>query len=290
MSNPRADYLPIVDRPALALPQGARVVVWVIVNVEEWEFRARMPRQVLPTPQAAEVVPDVPNYSWHDYGMRVGFWRIKGLLDARAIKSTVSLNASVCDSYPAIVQAMVDSDWEIMGHGFVQRPLPLERHERAVVRKTLATIEGFTGTAPRGWMGPGLAETFETPDILVEEGIEYVCDWVNDDQPYVMKTRTGRLVSMPYTVELNDIPIYVVQHHRSPEIYERGRDQFDTLYREGADSARVMAIATHPYISGVPHRIKYLEMLLDYIGSQSEVLFWTGGQILDWYNEQVSTR
>ena len=136
-------------------------------------------------------------------------------------------------------------------------------------------------------MGPGLAETVETPDLLVEAGIEYVCDWVNDDQPYVLKTKTGRLVSMPYTVEMNDIPMYVVQNHRSPEMFERGKDHFDTLYREGAESARVMAIATHPYISGVPHRIKYLDMILDYITSHDDVVIWTGGQILDWYNESV---
>ena len=165
-----------------------------------------------------------------------------------------------------MVNAMTEAEWEIMGHGYVQRPLPLEKDEREVIRKTISTIRDATGAAPRGWMGPGLAETLETPDILAEEGIEYVCDWVNDDHPYAMKVSTGRLVSVPYTVELNDIPIYVVQHHRSPELFERGKDHFDTLCREGSDSARVMAIAMHPYVTGVPHRIGYLDRLLEYIG------------------------
>ena len=287
MNNPRVEYSSIVSRPSLHLPDGSKVAFWFVLNVEEWPFDAKMARAVLPTPQGAALVPDVPNYRWHDYGMRVGFWRIKDVLDKHGIKATVSLNGSVCNSYPEIVQAMVDSGWEIMGHGSVQRALPLEDDESAVIARTIDTIRDFTGAAPRGWMGPGLAETLDTPDLLAEAGIEYVCDWVNDDQPYVLKTKHGRLVSMPYTLEMNDIPMYVEQHHRSPEMYERGKDHFDTLYREGADSARVMAIATHPYLSGVPHQIKYLDMILDDITSHRDVVVWTGGQILDWYNESV---
>ena len=288
MSNPRADYSPINNRPTLRLPNGARVAVWVVVNVEEWDIGARMARQVLPTPQGASVIPDIPNYSWHEYGMRVGFWRIKDVLDRLRIRATVSLNAAVCNSYPQIVEAMVKAKWEIMGHGFIQRALPLEDDEREVIRKTIATIKEKTGTAPRGWMGPGLAETFDTPDILAEEGIEYVCDWVMDDQPAPLKVRSGRLVAMPYTVELNDIPMYVVQHHRSPEMYERGKAHFDALYKEGAQSARIMAIACHPYITGVPHRIGYFERLLEYIKSQNDVWLTTGSELLDWYNSASS--
>ncbi len=284
MSNPRAQYSSPMSRPVLTLPHNARLVVWFVLNVEEWVFGSTVARSVLPAPQGVSIIPDVPNYSWHDYGMRVGFWRIKEVLDRRGVTATISLNASVCESYPEVAQAMVDANWEIMGHGFVQRPLPLENDERTVIRRTNSMIESFTGRSPRGWMGPGLAETYDTPDILMEEGIEYVCDWVNDDQPYVMNTKYGRLVSLPYTVEMNDIPMYMVQHHRSPEIYERGRDQFDTLYREAETSARVMCIAVHPYISGAPHRIKYLDMLLEYIASHEGVLMWTGGQILDWFN------
>jgi len=288
MSNPRADYSPIVDRSPLKLPGGARVAVWVIVNVEEWDIAAPMARTVLPTPQGATVIPDIPNYSWHDYGMRVGFWRIKEVMDRYGIRATVSLNASVCYSYPQITEAMVKADWEIMGHGFKQRALPLEDDEREVIRKTIATIREETGAAPRGWMGPGLAETFDTPDILAEEGIEYVCDWVNDDQPYPLKVKAGRLISIPYTLELNDIPIFIVQHHRSPEMFERGKDHFETLYREGEESARIMAIAVHPYITGVPHRIGYFDRLLEYLKSRDGVLFVTGGEILDWYNSTAS--
>ena len=284
MPNPRAEFSPMFDRKPMRLPGNARVATWVIINVEEWDINEPMARTILPTPQGRSVIPDVPNFAWFDYGLRVGFWRLKEVLDRHRIRATVSLNASVCLSYPQVVEESLKSGWEIMGHGFIQRVINAEPDERAVIRRTIDTIREFTGSAPRGWMGPGLAETFETPDILAEEGIEYVCDWCNDDQPYAMKVRSGRLVSIPYTLELNDIPIFAVQHHSSPELFQRTRDQFDTLYREGADSARVMAISTHPYITGVPHRIKYFDMALNYVRRFRGVTFMTGSEILDWYN------
>ena len=283
MPNPRAEYSPLFHREPLKLPQNARIAVWPIINVEEWDINEPMARTVLPTPQGVTVIPDVPNYAWFDYGMRAGFWRMKQVLDNHQIRATVSLNASVCLSYPQLVQESLDSGWEMMGHGFIQRVLNKEPDERATIRRTIDTIKEFTGTAPRGWMGPGLAETFDTPDILAEEGIEYVCDWCNDDQPYPMKVKSGSLTSIPYTVELNDIPIYLVQNHRAPEIFERAKDQFDTLYAEGAESARVMAVSTHPYITGVPYRIKYYNQIWEYIRQFDDVIFMTGSEILDWY-------
>ena len=179
------------------------------------------------------------------------------------------------------------SGWEMLAHGFIQRVINREPDERAVIRRSIDTIAEATGTAPRGWMGPGLAETFDTPDVLAEEGIEYIADWCNDDQPYEMIVKSGRMVALPYTVELNDIPIYLIQNHRSPELFERAKDHFDTLYREGADSARVMCISTHPYITGAAHRIKYYDAIFDYISRFEGVVFMTGSEILDWYNGAV---
>jgi peptidoglycan/xylan/chitin deacetylase (PgdA/CDA1 family) len=284
MTNPRADYSAIFQRPALRLPGNAKIAVWPVINVEEWDINATMARTVLPTPQGVNVLPDIANFGWFDYGLRVGFWRLKQVLDRHGIRATVSLNASICLSYPLLVEESMKAGWEMMGHGFIQRAINTEPDERQVIQRTIRTITEATGTAPRGWMGPGLAETFNTPDILAEEGIEYVCDWCNDDQPYVMKVKQGRLVSIPYTLEINDIPIYLIQHHRSAEIFERGRDHFDTLYQEGAESARIMAVSTHPYITGVPHRIKYFDMLFAYMRQFADVVFMTGSEILDWYN------
>ena len=289
MANPRADFSPIFDRPPLRLPGGARIAVWVIINMEEWDINEAMARTVLPTPQGREVIPDIPNFAWFDYGLRVGFWRLKRVLNRRNIPTTISLNASVCLSYPQVVQASLDSGWELMGHGFMQRVINAEPDERDVIRRAIDTIKDFSGSAPRGWMGPGLAETFNTPDILAEEGIEYVCDWCNDDQPYPMKVKSGQLISVPYTLELNDIPIHLVQHHRSSELFERSKDQFDTLYQEGAESARVMAISTHPYITGVPHRIGYFDRIFEYISQFQGVAFMTGSEILDWYKTETGT-
>jgi peptidoglycan/xylan/chitin deacetylase (PgdA/CDA1 family) len=174
-----------------------------------------------------------------------------------------------------------------MGHGYKQRALPLEQDQPAVIRKAIETIREFTGKAPRGWLGPGLAETYETPDLLAEAGVEYLCDWVADEQPYMLKTTSRPLVVVPYSVELNDIPMMMIQHHEAPELFNRTRDQFDRLYEEGAQSTRIMAIAVHPYISGVPHRIKYFEAIYDYMKQKPGVLFWKGEEILDWYRKSA---
>jgi peptidoglycan/xylan/chitin deacetylase (PgdA/CDA1 family) len=285
MTNPRADFTPIVDRKPLTLPGGARVAVWVIVNIEEWPFDEPMARTVIPPPQGATILPDIANYGWFDYGLRVGFWRIKDVLDKQGIRASVSLNGSVCHTYPRIVDACLESRWELFGHGFVQRPLPKEKDERIVIRKTIEAIKEKTGQKPRGWMGPGLHETVDTPDILAEEGIEYVLDWVNDDLPYPLKVKKGTLFSIPYTLELNDITIHAIQHHRSAELFDRTLDQFDTLYEEGRHQVRIMAIAVHPYITGVPHRIGHFNKIFEHLRKHDQVIFMTGSEILDWYKQ-----
>jgi allantoinase len=285
MTNPRADFSPIVDRKPLKLPRGARVAVWVIVNIEEWPFFEPMARTVIPPPQGVTIVPDITNFGWFEYGLRVGIWRIIDVLDKYQIRASVSLNGSVCNTYPQIVDACLKSGWELFGHGFVQKALPEEKDERDVIRRTIEVIREKTGQKPRGWMGPGLHETVHTPDILAEEGIEYVLDWVNDDQPYPLKVKQGSLFSIPYTMELNDIPIYAVEHHRSSELFDRTCDQFDTLYEEGKKDYRIMAIAVHPYITGVPHRIGYFKKIFEYIKKHDKVIFMTGSEILDWYKQ-----
>jgi peptidoglycan/xylan/chitin deacetylase (PgdA/CDA1 family) len=281
----RFDYSAIADRPPLRLPRGARLAVWTIVNVEEWDIEGPMPRTVLPPPAGGGGIPDVPNWAWHDYGMRVGYWRLKAALDRHRIKATLAINASVCLTYPRVADAARAAGWEFMGHSYVQRSFHAVPDQRAVIRKSIETIRAFTGRPPRGWLGPGLTETWETPDLLAEEGIEYVCDWVNDDQPYEMRTSTRPLVVVPYTVEVNDIPMMLIQHREAHELFDRARDQFDRLYAEGRRAARIMAIPVHPYISGVPHRIKYFEKIYAYMKRRPGVLFWKGEDVLDWYRK-----
>jgi allantoinase len=289
LPHERVPYSAIVDRPALKLPGGAQLAVWTIVNVEEWAIERNMPRTVLPPPMGQPLQPDLPNWAWHEYGMRVGFWRFVETLAKAKITPTMALNGSVIGSYPRIAEAARDAGWEFMGHGFVQRPMHHVEDQRQAIRDTIAAIRAFTGKAPRGWESPGLTETYDTIDILHEEGIEYVADWVLDDQPVKIRTSKGEIVSVPYTLEVNDIPMMALQHHGSDELYLRGAAQFDRLYAEAAasGSARVMAISIHPYITGVAHRIGWLEKLYDHIAARPGVLMWTGERILDWYLTQT---
>jgi len=279
----RVPFQPMHQRPVLRLPGDARIVVWTIVNVENWSPDGPMPRAVLPPPMGQPLLPDIPNWAWHEYGMRLGFWRFLEALGTRDLKASFALNGSVCAQYPQVCAAARDAGWDFMGHGLIQRPMHKVDDQRAAIRDTMQAIADFTGRPPRGWESPGLTETEETADLLAEAGIEYVSDWVLDDQPVPVRTRTGRLISIPYTVEINDVVISAVQQQPSDEILRRGRDQFDRLYQEGAASARVMAISIHPYLTGVPHRIKYLEALYDYILGHTGVVMWTGSEILDWY-------
>ena len=281
----RVPYSAIVDRPPLALPGGARVAVWTIVNVEEWSIERPMPRMVLSPPLGQPLQPDLPNWAWHEYGMRVGFWRLAEVLKKFGVKATLAINGSVCKTYPRVAKAALEAGWEFMGHGYVQRPMHHVEDQRGAIKQTIEEIRAFTGKAPRGWESPGLTETFDTIDWLAEAGIEYVADWVLDDQPVQIRTATKPVVSIPYTVELNDIPMMLLQSHPSAEWLRRGIDHFDRLYAEGATSARVMAISVHPYITGVPHRIGYLERLYEYLRQRPGVLMWKGEEILDWYTD-----
>lgn len=283
----RLDYQPIHQRPPLKLPGGARVAVWTIVNIENWRPTGPMPRTVLPPPMGQPMLPDLPNWAWHEYGMRVGFWRFVETLSSRGLKATFALNGSCCEVYPQACQAALDAGWDFMGHGLVQQPMHKTSDQKAAIADTIAAITKFTGRPPRGWESPGLTETDETLDLLAEAGIEYVADWVLDDQPVKLRTRAGDIVSVPYTVEVNDVVMTAIQQAPAEEIFRRGRDQFDRLYKEGASIPRVMAISIHPYLTGVPHRIKYLEELYDYILGHDDVVMWTGAEILDWYKSQI---
>jgi peptidoglycan/xylan/chitin deacetylase (PgdA/CDA1 family) len=284
MDCPRVEYSPIIDRKPFKLPDNARVAVWVIVNVEKWDFNKPMPRTLAGAPGGANVFPDIPNYGWYDYGMRVGFWRIKEVLDKHQIKGTLSLNGAVCHTNPRMVEECVKSDWEILAHSYVQRVLT-EEDERDVIRLTVKTIRDFTGKAPRGWMGPGINETLNTPDVLTEEGIEYVADWVNDDEPYPLKVKAGSLIALPYTVELNDIPCHIIMHGDSSAFYDRARYEFDTFYKEGKTRAKIMTVTVHPYVTGVAHRCGFFEKLFEYIKQHDGAIFMRGFEILDWYKQ-----
>jgi len=279
----RISYSPISEREPLKLPGGSRMIVWTIVNVEEWDIDQTMPRTVLTPPAGGSPTPDIPNWAWHEYGNRVGFWRMLEVLDNLGIKAVLAINGTAVTAYEPIARAALDRGWEFMGHGYTQRNMQKVENEAADIAKTTDVIKAFTGRRPRGWLGPGLTETWETPDSLVEAGYEYVCDWVLDDQPVVLKTRTKPIVNVPYTQECNDVAMMLIQHHSAAEYYRRAMDQFEQIYADSGNSARIMALVVHPYIMGVPHRLKYYRRALEEIRAHKDVVFWTGEQILDWY-------
>lgn len=284
----RLFYLATVDRPKVALPGGKSVAVWPVVNIEHWLIDDPMPRQVLVAPTGAPLLPDLANWAWHEYGMRVGFWRLLEVFEKRGIRPTLSINGSVCTAYPRIARAAHAAGWEFMGHGFVQVPTHRVENQRAMIRKTIDAVRETTGAPCVGWLGPGLTETLETPDLLAEAGIRYIGDWVVDDLPCRLKTTHGEVLTMPYSVELNDIPVQMIQHHPASEFAAR---TLATARRLGAEArsggplanAKVMSFATHAYITGVPHRIGMLEDLLDRLLEDEDVIFMQGRQIMDWY-------
>ncbi len=282
----RIAYSPIAERAPLKLPGNARMAVWVIVNVEEWDPRETMPRTVLTPPAGGSPSPDIPNWAWHEYGNRVGFWRMLEVFDEYRIPAVLAINGKAIAGYEPIARAALERNWEFIGHGFGQKNMQKVPDEREDIRKTREAIRSFTGRAPRGWLGPGLTETWETPDLLVEEGFEYVCDWVLDDQPVVLKTRTKPIVNVPYTQECNDVAMMLIQHHKASEYHDRAIDQFEQILHDSRDSARVMALVVHPYIMGAPHRLRHFRAIFERIGKRDDVAFMTGEQILDWYLAQ----
>jgi peptidoglycan/xylan/chitin deacetylase (PgdA/CDA1 family) len=281
MEHGRFEFSNIFSRPTWKWPNGARVAMWIAPNIEHYHYDVRHSDS-----NAGVVPPDVRAYSMKDYGNRVGVWRIMKVLEHWGIRATVCLNAEVCTFEPEIIEAGNRLQWEWMGHN-ISNSLPFnglpEDREREVIAETVRIIREGTGKAPTGWLGSGLAENYKTLDFLREAGIEYVCDWVNDDQPYVMKTEHGPLYSIPYSIELNDTRIY--PDFPPSEYVRRMKDAFDVLYEEGAESARVMGMPLHPYKSGVHHRIKALDESIAYINRHDKVWWATGSEIVAAYRE-----
>ena len=283
MYHERFDYQPIIDREPLKLPGGAHVAVWVIPNVEYFVWGEP---GIGITQVTANFKPDVLNHSWRDFGARVGIWRMIEVLEKNGIKATVALNSYVCKHYPRIIEEGEKLGWEWMGHGRTNSEIinsQSSEDERAIVEEVAETIAKATGRRPRGWLGPALTESYNTLDILTEAGFDYVCDWVNDEQPYPIRTKSGPIVSIPYAIEVNDIPIFVARGGNAEEFYRMVVDQFDVLYEDGARSARVMAICLHPFLIGHAFRAKYLDNALAYITRHDKVWLAQGAEIVDWY-------
>lgn len=281
----RVRYTAPADRPRHVGPNGAKLIVWPVVNVENWLIDNPMPRQVLVAPTGAALQPDVPNWGWHEYGMRVGFWRFHALFERLGIRPTLSINGSVITAYPRVAAAARDAGWEFMGHGWFQVPTQRLDDQRAMIARTTQEILDFTGKPCTGWLGPGLTETLETVDILAEHGVRWTGDFVLDDLPARIATTHGQMLAMPYSVELNDIPVVIIQHNDEQELPRRARLTAARLLQEAEASSgvKVMGIAIHPYITGVPHRIAALDALYAELAADPRVVFLQGDEIAAWY-------
>lgn len=275
MSEPFAHfpYRAIVDHPPVKWPGEARVAVWVIPNIEHFHIDAPGP------------MPDIRNHSRRDYGNRVGVWRLMETLAKHDVKGTVALNGEVGKYYPRIMEEAVRLDWELMGHGLTNSRLLTEMQpdeEEATINEVRSIIESH-GRKMMGWLGPGLSETWHTLDFLKKAGCSYVADWVNDDLPYRMN---NGLYSIPYSIELNDMPLFNMPSIANEEFLKRICDAFDTLYEEGAQGGRVMGLALHPFLIGTPGRIKVLDKALAYMRSHDQVWFARGAEIIEAYSSQ----
>ena len=285
MTNPRIPYQMSSSRKKLAPPSGKPLIVHMVVNVEHWSFDHAMPRKIITAPHGAENLPDIPNYSWAEYGMRSGMPRILDMFKANDIPASTSINAGVIEAYPECAEAMLEAGWEFIGHAMHQKSMQAESDEVGLIKASLNVLEKFTGTKTRGWLSPGLKETENTPDILKQLGLDYVCDWIVDDLPVWMKTTGGPLIAMPYNLEVNDSIVYAVEKHATSEMYDRFTNTLAAFDKELSDNPRVLAIGLHPHLIGVPHRINYLQKMIDDLKARDDTIFMTGFQIADWYME-----
>ena len=287
MANPRVPYRFSNEGPSLTAPVEGSIIVHLVVNVEHWQFDAAMPRTIITPPHGKETIPDIPNFSWVDYGMRAGLPRIIEAIKSRGLPASTSFNAGVIHAYPRAAEAMNSAGWEFIGHGIHQKTLNQASAEEDLIASSLEMIEKFTGNRPKGWLSPGLRESYSTPEYLVNQGIKYVCDWVIDDVPNWMTTEKGPLLALPYNLEVNDSIIYAVEKHSSDEMFLRLKNTLELFQRESLKYPRVLALGLHPHLIGVPHRFNSFERMLDLLLNTPGVCFKNGEQIYAWYKNQV---
>lgn len=281
-------YSPIVTRPPIRWPGGARVALWIVPNVEFYEFDPP-PAVGRETWDRVPSYPDVREYSFRDYGNRVGFWRMLDLFDEFDVRATVSLNIALLDHFPEIGGIIVDRGWGVMSHGIYNTRFLYgmsEEEERAFYRDNVESLARHTGIALKGILTPAVTNTPRTPELIAEAGLIYHADWVHDDQPVpILVDSPSRLVSVPYSYELNDAPLWDGRPYSADYLIDACRRQFDRLYEEGADNGMVMCIALHPYQIGQPHHAEALRTILEHVCRRDDVWYATGDEIAEYYLE-----
>ncbi len=290
------DFVPMPQRRPLQWPNGARLVLILTINLEYWDllkdgtepYYAGGP-PVVPDPLPANV-PDFTNYSWREYGQRVGVWRMIDTFDAAGAPASCTMNAKMGLERGAVIEAVNERGWELVAHNYEQGDLLTNytfdpKGERALILQTLEVYEQVVGRKAKGWLSSSLRGTQRTPDVLAEAGLIFYCDYMNDDQPYLIQTPSGPIVATPYSVEMNDFTLFHRRGMTTSAVLETLKEQFDELYREGEESGRMMNIGLHPHVAGHPYRIRALREFLAYARGFDGVWWATREAVAEWYLE-----
>lgn len=257
----RYDYSPIFARPDYTWPGGKRLALYIALNVERFSFGEGLGH----TPTALGPPPDPRNFAWRDYGLRVGIWRIFDLAEELGLPLCHLLNASVCEGMPQIPARIRARGDEVIGHGFTNSERQSEMDEAteiALIQNATAILEQHCGQRPFGWMGPWIAETYVTPDLLKEAGYTFVMDWPADDQPFWMRTRAGPILSVPYPIEINDSPTMLSRAQPATDFSRMILDQFDEMLRQCERQPLVFGVSLHTFVAGQPFRLAQIRQAL----------------------------
>lgn len=260
----RYGYSPITERADFHWPGGKRLAFYVALNIECFSFGEGLGH----TPTSLGPPPDTRNFGWRDYGLRVGIWRIFELMDRLGLPMCHLLNASACERMPQIPARIAARGDEVVGHGYTNSERQSEMDEvseRAMIVHATETLQRYVGQRPLGWMGPWIAETLVTPDLLKEAGYTYVMDWPADDQPFWMRTRSGPLLSVPYPIEINDSPVMLSRQQPATDFCQMVIDQFEEMLQQSEQQSLVFGISLHTFVAGQPFRLRQIRRALEYI-------------------------
>lgn len=285
------------SRGPLQWPGGKRLALIVTVNLEFWDllkptsasYYAGGP-SILPDALPGNI-PDFPNFSWREYGQRVGVWRLFDVFGEAGVPASCTLNAKLALERPAIIEAALKRNFELVPHNFEQGELLCHlqhepEQERQVIGETLAVFRKATGRTPKGWLSSSLRGTTNTPAILVENGLTFWCDLMNDDQPYMVATEAGPIVAVPYSIEINDFTLLQRRGLTNDAAFACMKEQFDVLYAEGAKTGMMMNVGLHPHVIGVPHRVSLLKRFLSYARQFDGVWWATRDEVAESYRSQ----
>ncbi len=284
-THQRFDYQAIHQRKAYRWPNGAGLAVYLGFNIEHFAFGEGLGAAIGP----ASPQPDVLNYSWREYGNRVGAWRCLELFDSLGLPAAALINTALYNHCPELVAACVARGDELVGHGHsnAERQAALsEADEGRLLLQCRARIQKESRQSPAGWLSPWISESLHTPDLLVESGYGYTLNWCHDDQPLPMRTRSGQpLWAVPYPQELNDIPMIVARQMDGKDFAQMIIDQLDEMLEQSQaphTAPLVMGIALHPYIVGQPYRLRHLRRALQRVAAardRDQIWMTTPGDI-----------